>query len=164
FARPSERQGDAHGHAHPGPRSAASSDEPRCVRHLPEPSLPATHRPVRQYPILAAYRLPDLGGQPSGGDGRLSPPTFLHVLLDASGVSCVDLTSSSGSLGDPPLQIAVVFALTQTSELPQNVRLAPENGDVCRHEPPVATRPAPDPVFLKSHPNELGPFADDALV
>jgi len=79
-------------------------------------------------------------------------------------VSCVDLTSPGGSLGDPPLQIAVHFALTQTSELPQNVRAAPENGDVRRHEPPVATRPAPDPVFLQTHPNELGPFADDALV
>src|SRR5438128_6440941 len=66
LARPSERERDAHGHAHPGPRSAASGDESRRVRHLPKPSLPAAQRPVRQNPILAAYRLPDLGGQPSG--------------------------------------------------------------------------------------------------
>src|SRR5262245_22787733 len=164
LARPSERQRNAHGHAHPGPRAAASSDEPRCVRHLPESSLPAAQRAVRQNPVLAANRLPDLGGQPSGGDRRLSPPAFPHVLLDASGVSRVDLSSPGGPLRDPPLQIAVHLALTLPSELPQNVRAAPENGDVRGHKPPVATRPAPDSVVLQTHPNELGSFTDDALV
>src|SRR2546427_1791820 len=90
---------------------------------------------------------------------------LLQVLLGAGGDSRVDLPSPRGSLGDPSLQIAVHFALAQTtSELPQNLRPAPENGDIRGDEPAVAAGPAPDPILLQSDTNELGPLPDDALV
>jgi hypothetical protein len=100
----------------------------------------------------------------SGRDGFLRPPAFLQVLLDADDMSRVDLPGPRGPLGAPPLQIAVHCAVAQTGEHSQNMRPAPENSDICGHEPAVATRPAPDPVFLQADPNELGPLADDTLV
>src|SRR2546422_92092 len=74
LAGPPERERDSHRHSHPGPGAAASGDASRIVRHLPQPSLPATQRPVDQDPVLVAYRLPDLGSQSGRGGGLLGPP------------------------------------------------------------------------------------------
>src|SRR2546425_2111751 len=164
LARSPERQRNPHRHAHPGPRSTAAGNVSRPVLHLPEPSLPAAQRAVHQDPVVAAYRLPDLGSQPGGRYGLLRPPAFLQVLLDASGDCRMDLPSPRGPLGDPPLQIAVHCALAQTSERPQNLRRAPENGDIRGHEPAVATGPAPDPILLQADTNDLSPLPDDALM
>src|SRR5206468_10147623 len=141
LTRPPERQRDPHRHAHPGPRSTATGDASRPVLLLPEPSLPAAQRPVHQDPVLAADRLPDLGGEPGGRDGPLRPPAFPQVIPGAGGDCRVDFPGLRGPLSDPPVQIIVHCALAQTSELAQNLRPAAENGDVRRHEPAVAAGP-----------------------
>src|SRR5262249_45399943 len=120
--------------------------------------------PVRQDPVLVAYRFPDFGRQPCGGYGLLRPPALRQILLGASDDRVVDLACLCRSLGGPSLQIAVHGALTQTRELAQHRRSAAENRDISRHEPAVTAGPRLDSILSEADTNELGAVADDALM